>query len=270
MVAVLLLLTYLWVPNAPDRLFSYGSPRSNPLVAYLALFAHISPTHLYGNVGSYLVASILTYVLCVRLSALRWFYLTTALLFTVLPLGVMLVTYGLFDIVSPMQKPMFVGFSHVVSGFVGFSFLAFLALLRTIYDSRSVLLAGGYVVSVAASAVLLIHGLSSFVLPAVGSLLLLSLFIVEQSETLTDSEKENRETALRNIVGIVAISGLYAVAGIGLVPAAELEEFPGTLGHLVGLGGGFSLALMTALFLNVFPIRDRIQRSGHRLPDRVF
>ena len=43
-VAMLLMAAYFLVPNAPDLLFSYGSPRSNPLVVYLALFAPVPTT----------------------------------------------------------------------------------------------------------------------------------------------------------------------------------------------------------------------------------
>lgn len=268
-VAVSLLLAHFLVPDAPDRLFAYGSPRSNALVAYLALFAHISTAHLYGNVGGYLAVSMITYVLCLRMATLRWFYLTTGLLLSVLPLGSMYITYGLFDLIAPEQAPLFVGFSHVVSGFVGFSFLAFLTMLRTVYAPRSVLLVGGYVVTLSTAAILWVHNSNMFVLAGVAGVAALAIFMLDQFGRRADRRDVDRETIVKEFVLISVIGGLYAGIGVGLVPAMELEAFPGTVGHLVGLVGGFGLALGTALFLNVFPIRDRLKEKGYRLPNRL-
>jgi len=268
LIALVLVAVHFFVPDAIERLFGTGTPDPSLAESYLASFVHANDAHLGRNVASYLVVAVLTYVLCLRMLAVRWFYVTTVVLLTLLPVVTAVLVYDVFAGVYDGQELLFVGFSHVVSGFVGFSLLAFLALLRLLYRPRSVVFVAGFVLSMATGLVLWLDGVPGFPVAAIGAVLCFGGFLVERLRALKDGREEG-QAILANL-GIIAVAGwLYAVLGLGLVPTVELGADQGVLGHLVGLGCGFGIALASALLLNVFPIRPPIERTGYRLPDRI-
>ncbi len=266
--AALLVGIHLLIPDGADRLLAYGSPRSDLLVAYLASFVHTGDAHLYGNAVGFLVVGLFTYVLCLRLRALGWFALASALLVTVLPIGTTLLTYGVVDVVFPEQRPIFVGFSHVVSGFVGFSFLAFLTAMRLVYDHRTVLSVAGVVLCSTSAVVVSTNEWGGLFAAVAGGLLFATAFSADRVRALSRGT-ERRVAVIANVLTVGLATGLYAVMGVGIVPTAEISTSPGVIGHLIGLAGGFLGALLVALLLNVFPIRDRFGNENVPAPDRI-
>ena len=249
-------------------LFERGTPQSSLLVSYLSSFVHTSDAHLYSNVGTYLLVAILTYELSLRLLAARWFYVTSGLLLTLLPVLTAVVLYSVVELVYANRQIQFIGFSHIVSGFVAFSFVVFVTLLRLLYSSRSVFLAGGYILLQAATVILYISNSEGITL--VGGLCLLAFgaFAGERIRAYRNGE-ESGQRVLENTSVIIMVSWLYTIAGLGLVPTTELATELNILSHLLGVAIGFLITLATALLLNVYPIRNEIEREGYALPDSI-
>jgi hypothetical protein len=124
-------------------------------------------------------------------------------------------------------------------------------------------------VRIFASAIHWVGESASYFLATTGGLVLFAVFLAERLRALADG-REQRKAILSNLVVVGFTGGLNVVIGLGLVPALGLEGQPGVLGDLFDLVGGFLIALTTALFLNVFPVRDRLQWSGHMLANRIF
>lgn len=265
LVAVFLVVVHNLVPDGAQRLARTTDP-DNPLAAYPASVFHLSDAHLYGNVGGFLFVALLTYMLCLRMVVARWFYLTAIALVTVVPLSTHLVVSGPIAAVAG-DVPLLVGFSGVVSAFVGFSFLAFLAVLRLVYEPRSVVLVGGFTLFSAASVLLWLNNFDPFV-PATVSLVLFAAFASEQFIRQTGDSRKLGAVA-RNILAAGLVGGLYAGLSIGIVPQSEFGAVYSGLGHAVGLGSGFVIALLVALLVNVFPIRESVRQKGYPLPDRL-
>lgn len=266
--AVLLVLIHILFPTAIVDLFQQGSPQSNLTVGYMSSFIHINDGHLYGNLGGYLTVALLTYILCMRMLTVRWFYITGILLLTVLPLLTNIFLYDVFDVFYAADQIRFVGFSQVVSGFVGFSFVSFITLLRLLYRSRSAFFAGGYIILQAISVILYLN--SSRLLPVVvgACLFMIGGFIAERiSAYRRDQEEWLRILENTTIIALVGI--VYTAGGLGLVPTTEIEAQFGILSHLIGFGLGAVMTISTALLLNVYPIRDRLKSKGYTLPDNI-
>lgn len=266
--AVLLVLIHILYPTATVDLFQQGSPQSNLAIGYLSSFIHLNNEHLYGNLGGYLIVALLTYILCIKILAARWFYITGILLLTVLPLLTNIFLYDVFDVFYPADQIRFVGFSQVVSGLVGFSFISFITLLRLIYRSRSVFFAGGYIISQAISVILYLNSSELFPVMAGACLLMIGGFIADRVSAY-DRDREESLNILENAIIIVLVGIVYTAGGLGLVPTTEIESQFGILSHLAAFGLGSAMAVSTAFLLNVYPIRDRLKSKGYTLPDNI-
>lgn len=266
LVAAFLVMVHVLLPDGAQQ-FAESAPAENPLTAYPASVFHLSDAHLYGNVGGFLFVALLTYMLCLRMVAVRWFYLTAAALVALVPVSTYLLMYGPIEAVAG-DVPLLVGFSGVVSAFVGFSFLAFLAALRLVYEPRSVLLVGGFSLFSAVSVLLWIHGLGESIVFAIASVALFVAFVSERRLGRANSAGKWR-AVVGDIVAAGVIGGLYAGLSIGIVPQSEFGVVYSVLGHLVGLASGFVIALVAALVMNVFPIRESVKQKGYQLPDRL-
>lgn len=266
-VAILLVSVHVLFPPAAEVLASIDAANTNILSLYVATFLHISTEHLLGNAIGFLAVGVLTYILCMRMLATRWFYLTGMMLIVATPVITGTLTYSVFELVG-REEITFVGFSAVVSGFVGFSFLAFLVLMRTIYDHRSVLYASGFILFLSATLILILQTHEAALAAGAWCLVMLVLFAVERYSAVRQGVEELRP-AITNVVAVAVIGAIYAAFGVGIVPAVTLEAYPGTVGHLIGFVSGFVIAQLTASFLNIFPIRDELQNKGLALPNRL-
>ncbi len=260
---------HLGFPDGLERILAYGTPSQNILVSLLTTVVHVDLGHLAGNIIGYVLIASLTYVVCLRISAANWFYLTAAPLVFVLPLLTRGVGYGLSATVYPGYATQFLGFSDVVAGFVGFLLVAFLVLLRTVYDHRDVFLVGSFMVLVALDVLLGIFG-SPLVTITAGLTAVCGLWIIRNRVKATRRTETGVPILLKQFSVILLVTIVFVGFGVGLVPA----QTPGTqavwiLGHLLGFGVGFAIAIVTALLVNLFPIRDRIRERGHRLPRRL-
>lgn len=266
--AVVMIGIHLFFAETITAVFASGWPDSNVIVGYAASFVHTNDTHLYGNVVGYVLVALLTYFLSLRLLAARWFYVTSLVLVTTLPLVTAIVLYDVFDVFYTSDQIQFVGFSHVVSGFVGFSFVVFVTLLRLVYSSRSVVLAGGYIILQATSVIFLLGGTELG--PAVGVACVLTIagFVGERLRAYNQGTERGREI-VENVGVLIVVGWLYTVTGLGLVPTTEFDAASGIVSHIFGLGFGFLLTILTALLLNIYPIRAELQREGYGLPRRI-
>lgn len=265
LVAVCLMVVHNLFPDGAQQLAHTTGP-DNPLAAYPASVFHLDGTHLYGNVGGFLFVALLTYMLCLRMVVARWFYITAVALVAVVPLSTYLFIHGPVAAVAG-DAPLLVGFSGVVSAFVGFSFLSFLAVLRLHYEPRSVVLVGGFTLFSAASVLLWFNDIDALV-PTTVSLVLFAAFAGERFVRQT-SDGQGRRAVARDILAAGLVGGLYAGLSIGIVPQSQFGAVYSAVGHAVGLGSGFVVALVVALLLNVFPIRESVREKGYPLPDRL-
>jgi hypothetical protein len=262
--AVLLVLVHTLFPTATAELLQNGGPESNVAVGYALSFVHMSDAHLYGNIGGYLTIGFLTLILCVRLIKIKWFYVTSILLLTVLPLLTNLFLYDLLGILYGPNQIQFVGFSHIVSGFVGFSLVVFISSLRLIYTFRSVLFITSFIILQAASVVLYLNGSDLFLGIFVGCLLAVGLFISDQIREYMDDRKE-LSNIFENTILILIFGVVYILGGLGIVPTTNIEMQFGVLSHLVGVILGFAIAILTAFSLNVYPIKESLKSNGYTI-----
>lgn len=266
--ALVLIGIHFLFPDSMAALFDRGSPQSSLLVSYLSSFVHMNDAHLYSNVGTYLLVAILTYELSLRLLAARWFYVTSGLLLTLLPVLTAVSLYSIIELFYANQQIRFIGFSHIVSGFVAFSFVVFVTLLRLLYSSRSVFLAGGYILLQASTVILYISDSGGVTLVGTGCLLAFTAFATERIRAYRNGEEHARRI-LENTGVLIMVGWLYTIAGLGLVPTTEFDAELGILSHLLGFAIGFVITLATALLLNIYPIRKELTGKGYALPDSI-
>lgn len=260
------IVAHLWLAEEFTALVESDSLASNPVIAYPASLVHLSDAHLFGNVAGFLVAGLLAYGLSLRMLAARWFYATTAAIVGAVPLGTFVVVYGPLAAFLPGEAPLLVGFSGIVSAFVGFSFLAFLSVLRLVYEPRGVLLVAGFTILVASSFLLWLHDAGILAVSTAGSLVVFSVFVGERNRAKTS---RGWRPLLRDVGVAALVGGLYAGLAAGVVVQTGTVS-PYTLaGHLVALVAGFVVAALTAFALNVFPVRDSVREKGYVLPDRL-
>lgn len=266
LLAVVLVAIHALIPDASDRLLARG-PSINPVVAYATAFVHLNDAHLYGNLAGLLFVSLLTYFLCLRLVAAEWFYLTFVLILVCVPVAIALSVYGLLDpFIGPV--PLLVGFSGIVSAFVGFSFLSFLSLLRLVYSPRSVLLIGSLSALTATSFIFLLHDVGGVGVLVATALALVGALVIEMGVSY-GSEYLDWRPVLEAVITACVLGGLYAVFGIGVVPQGESISQYTVVGHVLGLSFGFLIGLLTALALNVYPVREWVTENGYALPERL-
>ena len=268
LVGAALVAIHLLVPDGPARLVD-SSPRSNPLLGYPASVLHQSDTHLYGNVAGFLFLGLLTYVFCLRSISLEWFYLSAGAIFLVVPPLTYLLLYGSIATVAG-DVPVLVGFSGVVSAFVGFSFLSLLTTLRLVYEPRRVGLVGGIVLLTAVSVVLWVHEVPAVLIPAA---LTVGLFVASVAGAGTNGAGSSHdgewESIVEATVTAAVLGGLYAALGLGVVPAGFDTRYS-LLGHLIGLGAGVTISLSIALAIGLYPVREWVTARGYPLPTSLF
>lgn len=262
--AVLLVLIHTFFPTASTELLQNGGPESNLVVGYALSFVHMSDGHLYGNIGGYLTISFLTLILCIRLINIKWFYVTSILLLTVLPLLTNLFLYDLLNILYGPNQVQFVGFSHIVSGFVGYSLVVFISSLRLIYTFRSVLFITTYIILQTAGVIFYLNGSDLFLSIFVGCLLAVGLFISDQIRLYINGDEE-LSNIVENTVVVTIFGVVYTVGGLGIVPTTNIEMQFGVLSHLLGVVLGFAIAILTAFALNVYPIKERLKSKGYTI-----
>ena len=266
LLAVVLFAIHALIPDASDRLLARG-PSMNPVVAYATAFVHVDDAHLYGNLAGLLFVSLLTYFVCLRLVAAEWFYLTFVLILVCVPVASVITVYGVFEpLIGPI--PLMIGFSGIVSAFVGFSFLSFLSLLRLVYSPRSVLLIGCLSALTATSFALLLQDVSGVVFLVATALVLVGALIIEMGVSYGSGYIDWRPV-LEAVVTACVLGGLYAIFAIGVVTEGESVSQYTVVGHLLGLSFGFLIGLFSALVLNLYPVGEWVTEKGYPLPERL-
>lgn len=266
LVGAVLVGIHLFYPEGINH-FSDVSPTANPFVGYPAALFHLSDAHLYGNVAGFLFITLLTYVLCLRVVAAAWFYLTSIAILLLVPVLTFLFIYGPIEAIGG-DIPLLVGFSGIVSAFIGFSFLSLLTALRLVYEPRNVLLVGGVVVFTATTLVLWLQGIGWGLLTAVLTLALF-LGLVNGLERTADGSGRDRNAILEATLTACVLGGLYAVLGIGVVAQGDVATVYSIIGHLIGLVLGFVIAFVSALALDLYPIRSWVEDRGYHRPESL-
>ncbi|MDZ7688994.1 MAG: hypothetical protein U5J64_09805 [Halobacteriales archaeon] len=144
-VPAVLVVVQLLPESARDALvLNYGSP--GVVQVYTTHFVHADWAHLAGNVGVYLVAVALVYLLLVYADARRTFYVGFALVLLVVPFPVS--ALDLYLVGPEAGDASTRGFSGLASAFVGFLPVAVFVFLREnlsekvrVYESMGLFLA---------------------------------------------------------------------------------------------------------------------------------
>lgn len=126
LLAGLLIAVHALVPPSLQAQLAFDHQAVAPWMVWTHAYVHTDWTHLLTNVAGYLSLGAVAYVLCRRLDARRWFWLTTAAFVVLLPVFVSLSSYVVLGWIGPATLPPERGFSGVVAGFAGFVFVAFL------------------------------------------------------------------------------------------------------------------------------------------------
>lgn len=141
-VAALLVVIHLLLPPAVRTRFAFDHGAFDPVTVYTSAFVHLDADHLLGNVAGYLAAATLAYGLTAQIRGRRWYRVTFVAFLLVLPVVVSLTSYALLEWWLPGIEPVTRGFSGVGAGFVGFVFVALLAVLGERFDRRTALFVG--------------------------------------------------------------------------------------------------------------------------------
>ncbi|MFB6200657.1 MAG: hypothetical protein ABEI98_01455 [Halorhabdus sp.] len=124
------------VPESIKVALASNTETFNPIRLWTAAFVHWSPSHLYGNVSGFLVATGIAWYLCTLGEKRRWFRMTFLSLLAVIPILVSLAVY-VVTVVLRGETYLCRGFSGVVAGFVAFGFVALVALCVQTYSRRT-------------------------------------------------------------------------------------------------------------------------------------
>ena len=141
-VAFLLVVVHLTVPDTVRARYAFDHGSLDPVTVFTSAFVHIDGQHLLGNVTGFVAAAALAYGLALQIDRRDWFRATFALYLLVLPIVVSLTSYALLSWRYPGIDPVTQGFSGIGAAFVGFVFVAFVAVLRRAFGSRSALFVG--------------------------------------------------------------------------------------------------------------------------------
>lgn len=112
---------------------------------FTSAYIHAGVKHLINNVAGFVLAGLLTLILCREVEARWWFHLTSLLFLLLLPILVNLSSYAALGTLFPEAAPTGRGFSGVAAGFVGFVFAAFLVWVAQ-QSSRTIAQYIGYAV----------------------------------------------------------------------------------------------------------------------------
>jgi hypothetical protein len=215
-IAGLLVVIQLLVPPSIQAHLAFAHQEFAPWTLWTSAVVHNGIGHLVRNVVGFLAAAGVAYVLCQAIDAREWFWWTSAVLLTVLPVVVSLTSYGVLWWIVPAASPIERGFSGVVAGYVGLIFVAFVvwvaqqsgrgvaqavgqAVVLMMLWLLSVIYAGGIDLVVSALVVLGV-GLSGI------------LFIRTVAEPTVWERWETWWPDFRIGVGIVAVLLLFVVA----------------------------------------------------------
>ncbi len=256
------------LPDAAVRLGLDSAPQPGLLAAFLGTFVHFDTAHLVGNVANYLVVASVAYYLSLRLRAARWFYLTTAMLLTVLPFTTVALSRTTYAVLFPETTPVFLGFSDVVAGFIGFAYLGFLLRCRTLYDLRTVFFIG--VLLPLATATVQLRTRSGLALTLGAGVVLLGGLIVREIIRSVPESAESRRDVFDQLAVLAVAIAFFAAMGFRLVPTITPGSAAGTgiVGHLLGVVGGVGLGLVTAILTNTVPVRERLAAPESSISDR--
>lgn len=106
-------------------------------------FVHYAPGDMVWNLLGYLVLSLLAYALALGVDERQWILLSLVSVVVVVPPVTGLSDSVVFGILSPEQSVSIRGFSAVVAGLAGTVFVAYLGLLRRLYDTVVLAIVGG-------------------------------------------------------------------------------------------------------------------------------
>jgi len=118
------------VPSSVRAQLAFDHTAFVPWTLWTHAYVHGGWTHLLQNVGGFASITGVAYVLCRKINAHQWFWVSIAAFLTVLPVFVSLSSYLLLGWFVPVATPVERGFSGVVAGFAGLVFVAFLAWIN--------------------------------------------------------------------------------------------------------------------------------------------
>jgi hypothetical protein len=133
-VAVVLVAVYVLVPSGVQRslVFDHGDPRPHALLT--AAYVHATPAHLLSNLIAYVVTAGFAHWLCLVSDGRRWFWRTTLVFLTLLPVLVNLTDWAVLSVLYPAMTVRALGFSGVAAGFGGMLVVALSRFVRVRFD----------------------------------------------------------------------------------------------------------------------------------------
>ena len=242
-VGAILAVFHFLLPLRIQRALYFRYTLSEPWTLFTAAYLHADAGHLVDNLLGFFPASVAAYVLCLQSGERRWFRRTFVAILFSLPFLVNLTDYAIFAARFPWADPVSRGFSGVAAGFVGFLFVALLALLRTAYSRWSVFLFGQLVALLLLVEIYVIYARA--VSPAVavavaaGAAAAGSGLVWENRRGLADLRAHPNRTALRAVrVGLVVL--LLAIFTYQLFPASVVSDgsFVNVFAHGCGVAWG--------------------------------
>lgn len=241
--------------------------RVEPLSLLVASYVHADEAHLWANVLGYLAGAGFANYLCRQAGRRRWFRYTFVAFLLALPVAVNLTDLAVFALRAPAVDRPSLGFSGVVAGFGGFTFVVLLVALRQAYSRDAVLFVAQFVVVLLTAELYLIY--ADPVAPVVVAALALGL----AAPLLALGWHGRRVRAGRRellFAGSYVAAVALALTGfvVGLFPADMVDGnvVTNVFAHAAGFVWG---ALLSRVTLAVGPgVEHPGERSGATLGER--
>lgn len=131
---------HILLPASFREQFVFSFDAFEPHTLLTAAYVHLNDAHLWSNVRGFCYTVPFAYLLCRLQGRRRWFWTSTLLFLTILPVLTQLTSYAAWTL-SGVDGITIRGFSGVVSGYAGFVLAAHARDLTDRYDRWTVLYA---------------------------------------------------------------------------------------------------------------------------------
>lgn len=247
--AVLVGAHVLLSPGAKNAL-SFHHAGVRPHAMLTAAYVHVGLVHLAGNVGGFVAAAGMAYLVCLSMGRRGWFYATLPWLLVAVPVlangASLLATRAWYPEVPVISR----GFSAVVAGAGGFVFVALVALLERDRGRDAAVFVGGLVATLLL-AIAYLRSVDALATPVLATLGVGGAVTgAGAALSLRDEEAGDRQAtrlggrAIPLLLIVVLLCSL--VAGLFPTETAHGNYRTDVVAHGVGLLAGTAVAAATA------------------------
>jgi membrane associated rhomboid family serine protease len=235
-------------------------PGEGPVASRMAALVtstvvHRDWPHLLTNLAGYAVGTAFVYALCIARGWRRYFYAVFVSVVLGVPAMANALTFYVYSVTEPETTVVSIGFSDVVSGFVGVLLVVSFFAFRSFFTRRTLLFVGWLYAFVSLGAFAWLHVRTTALRTLIGLGALLAAAGVVWSATHRGQLQWRRDPAGSVQPLLVVLAGLciWVAFLAGLFPSRGGAGIPQVdfVGHSVGLFIGAGLALNWAYYFEL-------------------